>query len=154
MIIWAFCPEEYIILCSFLFVTPCARTLVAISSSIFMLNWNWSVALSSFLWCSACWVSKLQLLQYRNIHFLGSAMFYWSVNTVIFLWSLLDRFICLSPLDPSYVQTGWGDFVRIRRLKWKSYSPLQARFIIWNQKMLSRIHTSLFVWEPFYAFRI
>lgn len=61
MIIWAFCPEEYIILCSFLFVTPCVWTLVAISSNIFMLNWNWSVALSSFLWCSACWVSKLQL---------------------------------------------------------------------------------------------
>jgi hypothetical protein len=119
-----------------------------------MLNWNWSVALSSFLCCSACWASKWQLLQYRNMHFPGSAMLYWSVNTVIFLWSLLDRFSCLSLLDPSYFQTGWGDFVMIRRLNWKSYSPLQARFIIWNQKMLSRIHTSLFVWEPFYAFRI
>jgi hypothetical protein len=45
-------------------------------------------------------------VQYRNIHFPGSAMLYSSVNTVIFLWSLLDRFICLSPLDPSYFQTG------------------------------------------------
>jgi len=79
---------------------------------------------------------QVAIMQYRNMHFPGSAMFYWSVSTVIFLWSLLDRFICLSPLDPSYVQTGWGDFVRIRRLKWKSYSPLQARFTIWNQKML------------------
>ncbi len=154
MIIWAFCAEEYIILCSFLFVTSCAQTLVAISSSIFMLNWNWSVALSSFLWCSACWASEWQLLQYRNMHFSGSAMLYWSVNTVIFLWSLLDRFIRLSPLDPSYFQTGWGHFVGIKRLKWKSYSPLQAGFIIWNQKILFRIHTSLFVWGPFYAFRI
>ncbi len=101
MIIWAFCPEEYIILCSFLFVTPCVWTLVAISSNIFMLNWNWSVALSSFLWCSACWVSKWQLLQYRNIHFPGSAMLYWSVNTVIFLRSLLDTFICSSPILPT-----------------------------------------------------
>ncbi len=51
MIIWAFCPEEYIILCSFLFVTPCAWTLVAISSSIFMLNWNCGSFLFSMVFC-------------------------------------------------------------------------------------------------------
>jgi hypothetical protein len=62
---------------------------------------------------------------------------------VLLMWSLLHKFIYVSPLDPSYFQTGWDDFLRITKLKWKSYSPLQARFILSNQKKMSTIRASL-----------
>ncbi len=151
MIIWAFCAEEYIILC-FL--------------SLHVLEPLWQFHPASLCWIeTGLWLFPLfygVLLaerasgNYCNIGICISLVVQCFIGVSILLSSCGVYCIGLfvSPLHPSNFQTGWGDFVRIRRLKWKSYSPLQARFIIWNQKMLSRIHTSLFVWEPFYAFRI